>query len=419
MSRCGGVASCRYRIPFRCLDPRAPGARRSPRRRLETPPQRSGAASTVRYAPAILILVVSTGLGVTLALTASRPTPESEVVDRPVQVTGDGYVSSDTCRACHPSEYESWHGSYHRTMDPGCHPRHRQRRLRRRAGRGGARQPDAARAPGRRAVGAVRRPGLGGAGPRAPPHPAARGHDDGVAPPERLLVRHRARPRAEHPARGPTCSPRTSGCRAAPSCCTRPGSRWRCSTATGTRCASCATRTQGRTAFDTPYRSAPFAEQAIDTTVAEFGIACESCHGPAQAHLAANRNPLRRYASHLAGDGDPTIVQPRHPRSGAVVAGLRAVPQRVGVLRPRRTSGGRAARGCPTAPATSCGDTRFIVQPAADRTSAEIRSLVAADPEFVPRVVLARRHHPGLGPRVQRAARLPPASATRSRRNAR
>src|SRR5687767_10698287 len=27
-----------------------------------------------------------------------------------------GYVSSDSCRACHPKEYRSWHDSYHRTM---------------------------------------------------------------------------------------------------------------------------------------------------------------------------------------------------------------------------------------------------------------------------------------------------------------
>jgi len=28
----------------------------------------------------------------------------------------EGYISSVTCRACHPSQYESWHRTYHRTM---------------------------------------------------------------------------------------------------------------------------------------------------------------------------------------------------------------------------------------------------------------------------------------------------------------
>lgn len=27
-----------------------------------------------------------------------------------------GYVSSDTCRSCHPDQYTSWHQSFHRTM---------------------------------------------------------------------------------------------------------------------------------------------------------------------------------------------------------------------------------------------------------------------------------------------------------------
>src|SRR6478672_8131652 len=36
--------------------------------------------------------------------------------NRPIQVQLDGYRSSDGCRACHPSQYASWHASYHRTM---------------------------------------------------------------------------------------------------------------------------------------------------------------------------------------------------------------------------------------------------------------------------------------------------------------
>ena len=74
-------------------------------------------------------------------------------------------------------------------------------------------------------------------------------------------------------------------------------------------CIVCHT-TLGKTAFDTPYQSEPFEMQAIDTSVAEFGIACESCHGPAQAHVEANRSPLRRYGLHVSDTGDPTVVQP-------------------------------------------------------------------------------------------------------------
>ena len=34
----------------------------------------------------------------------------------PTQVRTNGYTSSASCRACHPSQYASWHRSYHRTM---------------------------------------------------------------------------------------------------------------------------------------------------------------------------------------------------------------------------------------------------------------------------------------------------------------
>ena len=48
----------------------------------------------------------------------------------------------------------------------------------------------------------------------------------------------------------------------------------------------------------------------FQTTVAELGIACEACHGPGAAHARANADPARRYALHLGGRADPTIVNP-------------------------------------------------------------------------------------------------------------
>lgn len=58
--------------------------------------------------------------------------------------------------------------------------------------------------------------------------------------------------------------------------------------------------------------------QPLASKVGEMGIACEQCHGPAEAHIAANQNPLRRYFSHLGGGADPTITNP------ARLVGLRA-----------------------------------------------------------------------------------------------
>jgi hypothetical protein len=42
------------------------------------------------------------------------------------------------------------------------------------------------------------------------------------------------------------------------------------------------------------------------TEVSEFGIACEACHGPGEAHATSYRDPTRRYADHLTdGSGEP------------------------------------------------------------------------------------------------------------------
>jgi hypothetical protein len=65
------------------------------------------------------------------------------------------------------------------------------------------------------------------------------------------------------------------------------------------------------------------ASERWDTEVAELGVACEACHGPADEHARRNANPLRRYALHLSDRPDPTIVNPRRlsPARSAEVCG--------------------------------------------------------------------------------------------------
>lgn len=65
-----------------------------------------------------------------------------------------------------------------------------------------------------------------------------------------------------------------------------------------------------------------FAAQTFDAQVAEFGIACEACHGPASEHIARNANPLRRYLLYASGR-DPSIISPREltPLAQAQICG--------------------------------------------------------------------------------------------------
>lgn len=60
-----------------------------------------------------------------------------------------------------------------------------------------------------------------------------------------------------------------------------------------------------------------------EARVAELGIACEACHGPARDHADAMRDPLTRYLTHASDDPAPHIVNPRRldaERSIAVCA---------------------------------------------------------------------------------------------------
>ena len=60
---------------------------------------------------------------------------------------------------------------------------------------------------------------------------------------------------------------------------------------------------------------------ALFSEVAELGISCEACHGPAARHVAHHRNPANRLASRFSNTPDPTIVNPRrldHVRSSQI-----------------------------------------------------------------------------------------------------
>ncbi len=71
-----------------------------------------------------------------------------------------------------------------------------------------------------------------------------------------------------------------------------------------------------------------------DTQVAELGIACEACHGPAGEHVRQNQLPQRRYSMHTSGQSDSTIINPRRlsPERASQVCGnchgIKHIPDR-------------------------------------------------------------------------------------------
>jgi hypothetical protein len=85
-----------------------------------------------------------------------------------------------------------------------------------------------------------------------------------------------------------------------------------------------------------------FADGKFETQVAELGIACEACHGPATEHVARHRNPLRRYRAHTAAEprDDLAIVNAAKlatPRSAEVCGQCHSFSRVVDVPKWQRT----------------------------------------------------------------------------------
>ena len=52
------------------------------------------------------------------------------------------------------------------------------------------------------------------------------------------------------------------------------------------------------------------ATKELNSHAAEMGISCEACHGPAAEHIQANLAPIRRYELHRQKKGDATVFNP-------------------------------------------------------------------------------------------------------------
>lgn len=220
-----------------------------------------------------------------------------------------GYVSSQTCRSCHPEQFASWHASFHRTMTQVAaantvlgdfdgltlHNRGRPHHLSRDRDGFWVDMVDPEWEAERRAAGV-----FDNDGPDAPRirkrvvMTTGSHHQQGYwvgSTDDRMLYslpfmwlveEGRWAPREDVFMRPPNAG--------------RGFDQW------NTNCIECHS-VAGESNVDS-------ATGWADTQVAELGIACEACHGPAEEHVRVNSDPLRRIRMRTTAGGDPTIVNP-------------------------------------------------------------------------------------------------------------
>ena len=242
------------------------------------------------------VLVACVGWGIAATI-LTRAHPLVVPANRPVQTPGEGYASSAECRVCHPSQYNSWHDSYHRTMTQVADPANVIPKLEGmklslegwdyRVEREGE------------AFFVRRRPS------NAPDQPFAESRKivllTGSHNLQFLWVDTGKGRTLEHFPFGwlvaeKMWAPLTDTFLCPP--------EFRAADVMGdwnAGCIDCHT-TQGR--------SRPVHDTSFDSRVTDFGIACEACHGEGRKHIAQNRNPLRRYWLHVTGKPDPTMANP-------------------------------------------------------------------------------------------------------------
>ena len=231
---------------------------------------------------------------------------------RPLPVHDGGYASSDACRSCHPREYDSWHRTFHRTMTQVVTPetvisdwwgtltiRGRDYHLLREGDRYVVDMVDpefGSRGRSKFRVGRgtneterIRARALVSTGSHNQQiYWMGAGGDDRtlhLLPFTWLVAEQRWIP-YEHSFLAPDADREYTVV-------------W------NEQCIRCHS-TAGQPGTDVK-------TLAMDTKVAELGIACEACHGPGQTHVDANQGffgGLRRYALHLTSRDDETIVHP-------------------------------------------------------------------------------------------------------------
>lgn len=232
--------------------------------------------------------------------------------NRPIEVKSDGYVGSDTCRSCHPHQHATWHASYHRTMTQVASPE--------------------TVIPSFNKI-AVKIDGLN--------YQLEKNNDKILAEMEfpvdregsntRLIGRpivmttgshhmqifwfpvdrHRRRMLGMFPIvylkEQDRWIPRRAAFLTSERSIDIEGGRWN---NTCIKCHATFGRSRPEVLSQSTTGEFTLKHDVFDSHVAELGIACESCHGPSEKHVKANRNPTFRYVTHLTGRDDASIVNP-------------------------------------------------------------------------------------------------------------
>ncbi len=299
----------------------------------------------------------------------SRPIEERDIANRPIQVSHDNFATSDSCRTCHPQQYETWKASYHRTMtqvataetivgDFDHLPPWLRGRFERRGDAhfviyGGSKPGEPVE----------KKPIVMTTGSH---HyqiywvPAGQGRRLQLVPALYHIEEQRWLPRNTVFLSHPGWAPATLA------------GEW------NANCIKCHT-TYGRPRVDDPFK--PTHEVQLHSDVAEFGISCEACHGPAAEHVRANPSPVRRYREHFSDAPDATVVHPgrlSHERSAEVCGQCHAIfefPDDESTL-DYNDNGYRYRAGDVLA------DTRFVIRGTAPRDDPAMQELVARFPNF-------------------------------------
>jgi hypothetical protein len=305
------------------------------------------------------------GGGVLLVVGATAlttPDPVAPPASRPLPQADDGYVGSAACRACHPGEHASWHGSFHRTMTQVASrdtvaPRFEQLDLDwfgtpvrlewrgdvlwtrfQRAGR----DPMLVERPIEQLTGSHHLQVLwystGKQRELAPLPLAWKFAEQLWLPLSTVFV---LPPEFRDPP--------------------EPGA-W------NQVCIMCHT-THAEPRVDVG---------KVDSHVGELGIACEACHGPGERHVAANRDPIRRYTQRWRGADDTMHNPATMPRVlGAQVCGQ---CHAVSILRQQHFDGWRD-HGSPFRPGLDLAASHLVIG-SGDRDAPELRRELQKNPNF-------------------------------------